>query len=78
MRRKRKFSQHLKRKRKRSRKIVIQEHHIKYEAPEIKVRIYKGEHWLISLLSRRKKVSKGFIRALKIWIQENEAKAVEL
>jgi hypothetical protein len=33
---------------------------------------------ILTKLSWRKKVSKGFVKALKIWIQENEAKAVEL
>jgi predicted ATP-grasp superfamily ATP-dependent carboligase len=79
MRRKRKFSQHSKRKRRRSRKVTIQEHHIRYN-PEIKVRVYRGEHGILSRIQWycRKKVSKGFIKALKMWIQENEAKAVEL
>ncbi len=67
-----------KRKRKRRRNIVIQEHHISYGNPEIKVRIYKGEHWLISLLNRRKKVSKGFVNCLNEWLERNEFKAVEL
>jgi hypothetical protein len=57
--------------------VVIQEHHISYN-PEVKVRIYKGEHMILTKLSWRKRVSKGFIKGLKIWIQENEAKAVEL
>ena len=59
-------------------RIVIQTHHISYEDPEVKVRIYKGEHMILTKLSWRKKVSKGFVKALKMWIQENEAKAVEL
>lgn len=67
----------LSRKRKRSEKVVIQAHHLSY-SPEIKVRIFKGEHWIVSLMNRRKKVSKGFIRALEKWIVDNEAKAVEL
>jgi len=67
-----------KRKRKRSRKIVIQRHHITYDPPWV-VTIYKGEHYILTLLQRRTKhVSKGFITALKQWIKENEAKAIEL
>lgn len=50
---------------------VVQEHHISYN-PEVKVKIYKGEHWLLTQLQRRKKVSVGFIRALKVWMAINE------
>ena len=40
--------------------------------------LYKGEHWAITQLQRRKNVSKGFIKALKYWINEMEDSAVEL
>lgn len=59
------------------RKIVIQQHHVSYE-PEVKVTVYKGEHMILTRLSWRKRVSKGFIVALKKWIEENEATATEL
>lgn len=61
----------------RQKKSVIQSHHISYD-PEIEVRMYKGEHWAITQLNRRKKISRGFITALKNWIALNEHKAVEL
>lgn len=57
---------------------VIQEHHISYN-PEVKVQVYKGEHWLLTQLNRhRKRVSRGFIKALKTWIEQNEHEAVQL
>ena len=36
------------------------------------VPLSKGDHFLISRLERRKHISAGFIRLLKIWIKENE------
>jgi len=64
-------------------KTVIQRHHIVYAVPEHKqreivVRVYKGEHWIITHLRRRKKISKGFIKQLKIWMALNEENAVDL
>jgi len=60
-------------------KQVIQKHHIKYSNPEITVKIYKGEHWAVTILNRRKKnMSKGFLRCLKEYIKEHEDKAVDL
>jgi len=56
---------------------VIQTHHISY-VPEIKVTLYKGEHWVISLLERRKRISKGFVIVLKDWIQKNEPNAKDI
>lgn len=55
-----------------------QKHHISYE-PEIIVTLYKGEHWAITQLNRRtKKVSKGFIKCIKAWIEEVEPITVDL
>jgi hypothetical protein len=59
------------------RRAVVQNHHISYK-PEVTVTIYKGEHWICTQLQRRRKVSKGFIKALETWIEENRAEAVEL
>jgi len=59
------------------RKQVIQQHHICYD-PETTVKLYKGEHWIITQLQRRKKVSKGFITALKVWLALNEDRAEDL
>lgn len=56
---------------------VIQNHHISY-VPEVIVPIWKGEHFILNMLLKRQRVSKGFIQHLKIWIQDNEPKAEEL
>jgi len=61
-----------------SRKLVVQRHHIRYEAPEIVVTIFKGEHMLLTRLGWRKNISQGFIQALRCWLNENEGKAVNL
>ena len=58
-------------------KRVIQKHHISYD-PEITVRIFKGEHWCITNLHRRKWISKGFIKSLLTWIVLNQDKAIDL
>lgn len=63
--------------------IIIQKHHIVYEnkehkQPEEVVYLYKGEHWAITQLQRRKNISKGFIKALKHWILLNEDKAKDV
>ena len=63
---------------------VIQNHHISYQNtetgdPEITVKIYKGEHWAITILNRRSKnMSKGFLRCLQKYIDEHEEDAVDL
>ena len=64
-------------------KLIIQRHHIQYaneehHQPEIVVPILKGEHWILTNLQRRKNISKGFIKSLKIWIAVNEDFANEL
>ena len=62
-------------------KAIVQEHHIIYETDkqkEEKVKIFKGEHWILTQARRRKKISKGFIKALKHWILLNEEKGVNL
>ena len=59
------------------RKPVIQNHHITY-SPEWKVPVYKGEHWILSQMQRRRKLSRGFMAALHHFLDENESKAVEL
>lgn len=56
---------------------VVQTHHISY-IPEITVRVYKGEHFCLTLMGRRKRISKGFIVALKDFILKNEQNAEEL
>ena len=64
--------------------LVIQRHHLKYQRKDEgektgeTVLLYKGEHWAISLMQRRKHISKGFLRALEYWIRQVESSAVEL
>ena len=63
---------------------VIQEHHLEYQKGKFEdktgetVFLWKGEHWAITQLQRRKRISKGFIRALRYWINEVEHTAVEV
>ncbi len=65
-------------KRKGAWKQEIQKHHISYD-PEIIVKIYKGEHWAITCMNRRKKnMSKGFLRCLQKYIDEHKDMAVDL
>jgi hypothetical protein len=63
--------------RKKSRNVIVQDHHVSYD-PEVKVRVYKGEHMILTRLSWRKKISMGFIKALEQWINEKRLEAVEL
>ncbi len=59
-------------------KQLIQKHHISYD-PEVVVKLYKGEHWAITVLNRRNKnMSKGFLRCLKEYIQAHEQDAIDL
>lgn len=55
-------------------KKVIQNHHLSYD-PEVCGKLYKGEHYIITLLNRRKNISQWFIQCLKIWIILNEHNA---
>jgi len=58
---------------------VIHKHHFSYD-PEIVIKVYAGEHQILTLINRysKKTVSKGFIRNLKAWIALNEDRAEEL
>lgn len=63
----------------RKKKTVIQNHHISYK-PEVVVKIYKGEHKILTLIQwyTKKKVSKGFIKSIKHWLALNEDRAEEV
>lgn len=71
-------------KHKKKSKNVIQEHHLIYQKGKFEdkigptVLLYKGEHWAITQLQRRKHISKGFIEAVKYWINEVEHNAITL
>lgn len=61
---------------------IIQKHHIKYkerDGEEWTVPIFKGEHFICTKISIfcRKKVSVGFITALKYFIETREKEAIE-
>jgi len=58
-------------------KPVIQEHHITYE-PEKTVLIYKGEHYILTLLQWRRYLSKGMIQALQQFVKDYKHLAVPL
>lgn len=61
-----------------SKKQVIQTHHISYN-PEIVTKIYKGEHWAITILNRRSKnMSQGFLKCLQQYINQHQEHAVDL
>ena len=58
-------------------KRIVQRHHISYEKPVITVKVTKAEHHVLSLMTWycKKFVSKGFIRALRIFIKTNKDRA---
>jgi len=64
-------------------KMIAQKHHLIYENLEHRQQeettfIFKGEHWLISNLQRRKYISKGFIKSLQLFILLNKHKVINL
>lgn len=40
--------------------------------------VYKGEHWILTQLQRRKRISRGFVKAIKAWLALHEDEAKEL
>jgi len=44
------------------------------------VRVFKGEHWILTQMSRftQKKVSKGFLTAINQFLEENKGRATEI
>lgn len=70
-----------KKRRRRSRKPVIQNHHLRYlhvDGWEWTEPIFKNEHYAITLLNRRKVPSVGILTVLQDFIDRNRAKAVNL
>jgi len=63
-----------KRKRRKPSTYVVQPHHITYE-PEWIVPIFKGEHFSITTILRRKRVSQGFLIALLDFIKKHKEQA---
>jgi len=59
-------------------KSIINKHHISYD-PEIVVKIWKGEHQILTRLSWTKRApSKAFVIEIKKWLKENQHKAIDL
>ena len=63
--------------RKKSKKVIVQNHHVSYD-PEVTVKVYKGEHMILTRLGWRKKISKASINLLEQWMTENRPTAVDL
>lgn len=65
-------------------KDIIQRHHLIYQKGKFEektgeiVLLFKGEHFCITQMQRRKKISRGFLKALRFWIQEVESQAIDL
>ncbi|HEC66350.1 MAG TPA: hypothetical protein ENI23_13770 [bacterium] len=56
----------------------VQKHHISYE-PEVIVKIYQGEHWILTnLLRRTKTVSLGFLIEVGKWVERMKELAIDL
>ena len=68
-----------KKKRKKPSTYVVQPHHITYD-PEWIVPVFKGEHFSITKMLRRKRVSQGFLVVLADYIEKHKqmAEAVAL
>ena len=68
-----------KKKRKKPSTHVVQPHHITYD-PEWIVPVFKGEHFSITKMLRRKRVSQGFLVVLADYIEKHKqmAEAVAL
>jgi hypothetical protein len=56
---------------------VVQVHHVTYE-PEWTEVVYKGEHYVLSLVQRRKRFSQGFIQAMTFELNRAKKVAVSL
>ena len=65
-------------------KLVVQRHHIVYASPdhpeqELTVRVGKGEHLILGKLNlyTRRRISRGLIKALKVFVAMNEDRATD-
>ena len=70
---------------KRKKTYNVQTHHLEFQRKDKvaekqgeTVRLFQGEHWTITQMQRRKRVSKGFLKALEFFIDSSKDKAVEL
>ena len=55
----------------------VQKHH-RSRDPEIIEKVFKGEHWILVQLERRRYLSKGFLRCLKQYVLDREDQAIDL
>jgi len=58
-------------------KIIIQKHHISYN-PEWIVKVRRAEHFYITRLNNFKTLSRGFLRALLVFVIKHWKEAKEL
>jgi len=66
---------------KRGTKTVIQNHHLLYEERDGRdwvVPLFRGEHWIITQMERRKRVSKGFLTCLRKYVKDCKGNAIKL
>jgi len=68
---------------KKSKRLIVQKHHIIYACPEHKQKdvigsIYKGEHNILRQIHQRINISKGFIKDLEVWVVLNRDDAIDL
>jgi hypothetical protein len=66
-----------KRRRRRRSRPVVQEHHITY-TPEWTVKLYQGEHWVVTQMQRRRHWSRGAITAMRYILEQADKVAVDL
>ena len=64
-------------KKNRKRGYITQSHHISYN-PEKIVKIFRQEHFWLTRMGWAKRVSKGFLMALRNFIKENKERAEKL
>ena len=64
-------------------KLITQKHHLiykneKHKQEEVVGKIYKGEHWILTQLQRRRNISKDFLKSFHLWELLNGERAVDL
>lgn len=62
-------------------KTVVQPHHLRYlekDGYDWIEPVFKGEHWIISMLNYRKNISEGCLITLQDYITRNQNKATKL
>jgi len=73
----------IKKRRKKSKKLCVQFHHPDYDKPDYTLAMFRGEHWMITRLDRKfrlstkKLFSQGFLEALAWFKKLYWSKAVD-